>query len=266
MNPKWRDTYFLPAIYWSCNLPFIGVWQWMKKNDDALNNPRVHLVSMNPATLNPFKRIAGAQSTAREYGAGVRAQFFNSHRSAGLQARGQYQCKVWNYVKLTQLTLFFDPFLFPNWVQHLQVWMNNLGAAQKIDGGKRTKIEAEIGTARVAMIQESWRRQHLKVRDISETSGGIWSLCRRTMNSYWWGQLCLLYHAYHLIKKQRGIRYDSNSPSSVPTQVVSETSWSASSASSVWWPKPALFAVPKLPHSLSSFRGHHWPNWPRQNT
>jgi len=48
--------------------------------------------------------------------------------------------------------------------------MNNLGAAQKIDGGKRTKIEAEIGTARVAMIQESWRR---KVRDISETSGGI---------------------------------------------------------------------------------------------
>jgi fructose-specific component phosphotransferase system IIB-like protein len=66
----------------------------MKKNDDALNNPRVHLVRMNPATLNPFKRIAGAQSTAREYGAGVRAQFFNSHRSAGLQARGQYQCKV----------------------------------------------------------------------------------------------------------------------------------------------------------------------------
>jgi hypothetical protein len=51
--------------------------------------------------------------------------------------------------------------------------MNHLGAAQKIDGGKRTKIEAEIGTARVAMIQESWRRQHLKVRDISETSGGI---------------------------------------------------------------------------------------------
>lgn len=65
----------------------------MKKND-ALNNPRVHLVRMNPATLNPFKRIAGAQSTAREYGAGVRAQFFNCHRSAGLQARGQYQCKV----------------------------------------------------------------------------------------------------------------------------------------------------------------------------
>ena len=64
-----------------------------------------------------FCRHLASWPTAREYGAGVRAQFFNSHRSAGLQA-GLHS--VW------------DPFI-------LGVYL-------------RMKIEAEIGTARVARI------------------------------------------------------------------------------------------------------------------
>ena len=89
-----KRTVFFSSHLLELQLPFIGVWQWMQKSDDALNNPGVHCVRMNLAILNPLKRAAGAQSTAREYGAGVRAQFFNCHRSAGLQARGQYQFTV----------------------------------------------------------------------------------------------------------------------------------------------------------------------------